>query len=167
MPLLEGTVTISSAFGDTTTTVVPGPIQILSVGAQGPTGPAGPPGPPAAALTAVAGVDLLTVGTVVVLTTDGTLIIADPTNIDHANLLLGMNISTGHMGDNINYLTVGEVTGLSDLSTGELYFVGLDGSLTAQSDLPVDGALWLRALGNAQSSTSFILDKQTPILNPN
>ena len=162
MPLAEGTVLITSVFGDQALAVIPSPPDVVTVGIQGPQGIPGEPGPPAAALTAPAGVDLLTVGTVVVLTTDGTLIVADPTNSAHATLLLGINVSTGHITDSINYLTIGEITGLSGLSTGNLYFIGLDGSLSIDSQ--AEGATWLRALGNAQSSTSFILDKQPPVL---
>jgi|SRR5579872_1198799 len=161
MPLVTGNVVITSEFGDTATTVIPGPISVVTVGAQGPAGPPGPPGPPAAALIAPAGVDLLTVGTVVVLTTAGTLILADPTNMAHATLLLGMTVSTGRMGANIEYLIVGEITGLSTLTVGQDYWLGLNGTLSTSYEAP--GATWFRYLGNAESSTKFILDKQTPI----
>jgi len=160
----EINVVVSNELGDVAVTLIPLTNVTISAGSQGLPGPPGPSGPPAAALTAPAGVDITNVGTVVVLTTDGTLIPADPTNAAHAVLLLGMNLSTGSTDETIQYITVGEIAGMTDLSVGELYFVGLAGSVVLQSDLPVIGATWTRALGNPQSSTSFILDKQTPVM---
>jgi hypothetical protein len=157
-------VSVNSEFGQVSTTVIPAPNVIINAGQQGLTGPPGPSGPPAAALVGSAGVNITEVGTVIVLTTAGTLIPADPTNPAHASLLLGMNLTIGLLTESIQYITVGEINGMSGLSIGELYFVGLAGSIVLQSDLPVDGATWSRALGNPQSATSFILDKQTPIM---
>lgn len=162
MPLVEGTVQISSIAGNTAITVVPGPINVVSIGVQGPTGPEGPSGPPAAALTAPAGADLTAIGTVVVLTTDGTLIPADPTNRTHATLLLGMNLTTGNTNAMIKYITVGEITGMSGLSVGQFYFAGANGSLTISS--PIASAQWNQPLGNANTEISFILDKQSVTL---
>lgn len=145
----------------TTTTVVPGGTNVISLGIIGPPGPQGPAGPPAAALQAPAGSNLNTLGTVIVLNTSGELIPADPTNINHATLLLGMSISTGSIGDTIQYLTVGEIAGMTGLTTGQSYWLGLNGSLS--TSYLAAGATWFRFLGNAQSTTSFILDKQPPV----
>jgi hypothetical protein len=155
-------ITVTKPKPYSTVTVIPGGTNVISLGIQGPQGPPGPSGPPAAALTAPAGVNLTNLGTVVVLTVDGTLIPADPTNSAHAILLLGMNISTGDMGDTIQYLTVGEITGMTGLTTGSIYWAGAAGSLTTSS--PIDSAAWSRVLGNAASETAFILDKQDVIL---
>ena len=88
--------------------------------------------------------------------------IADPTNVTHASLLLGMTVTTGLMGDTVDYITEGEIIDLSGLSTGDLYFIGLNGTLSTSP--MAGGATWARALGNANSTTSFILDKQFPVL---
>lgn len=164
MPLTEGTVLIESVFGSTTTTVIPGPIDIVSVGAQGPAGPPGPPGPSGGALSAIASIDLETLGNAVVVLDSGELALADPTNVAHATLLLGVNVTTGLATTSVDYITEGEIIGLSGLSRGSLYFLGLNGTLSTSPEAA--GATWLRALGNANSATSFVLDKQFPVLLP-
>jgi hypothetical protein len=152
--LVPGTVTITSEFGDSAVTVIPGPIQVVSVGAQGPQGPPGPEGPAGsgATITAICGTSI-TAGIAVCLV-NGLLYPADPTNVDVNSLYVGVSTESGSESDTITVAQLGSVT-TSGLTEGDRYFVGLDGVL---STTPVAmGAEWMRYIGTAQSTTVLIL----------
>lgn len=155
-------VTVSNDLGQVAATIVPVSNVVINAGQQGLQGIQGEPGPSGGSLTAVTSVNLLTLGNLVVVQSDGTLALADPTNASHARLLMGLNTTTGRLGTSVDYLPEGEAVGLSGFTTGSLYFAGLSGVLSTIPEAA--GAAWLRAIGNANSATSFVIDKQTPIL---
>jgi hypothetical protein len=148
MSLVEGTVTISSLLGDSTVTVIPGPIQVVSIGAQG---PAGPPGS-GSAVTAQCGVNIAA-GIACVLV-GGLLYPADPTNVTLAGLYVGISTEAGLTGHLITVNQLGQLN-TTGLTVGSRYFVGLLGVLST-TPLAV-GSTWMRYIGTAQSSTSLIL----------
>jgi hypothetical protein len=154
MTLIPGTVTITSEFGDSTVTVIPGPVRVVSVGAQGPQGPPGPEGPAGSGSTinAVCGTSIA--AGIAVCLVDGLLFPADPTNVNVNGLYVGVSTESGTESSTIAVAQLGLVTTTS-LTAGSRYFVGLLGNLSTS---PIaSGANWMRYVGTAQSPTELVL----------
>lgn len=155
MSLTPGNVTITSAFGDNAVTVLPGPIQVITVGGQGPQGPPGQ----SSLITGVCGVDIAA-GTVVI-SSSGMIFPADPTMAADAPLVVGISIEAKLTGQMISIAQLGEVA-LEGLAQGARYFVGSGGAL---STTPLAfGASWMRYIGTALSSNVLILISSVSIL---
>lgn len=151
MSLIPGTVIITSEFGDSAVTVIPGPVQVVSVGAQGPSGPPGPAGS-GSTIDGICGADIAA-GIACVLV-DGLLYPADPTNSIQANLYVGISTESGLTTATITIAQLGSLT-TTGLTLGSRYFVGLSGALSTS---PIaSGAEWFRYVGTAQSSTELVL----------
>jgi hypothetical protein len=154
MSLTPGSVTITSEFGDSAVTVIPGPVRVVSVGAQGPTGPQGPAGPAGSGSTisVICGVSI-SAGIAVCLI-NGFIYPADPTNAAVNGLYVGVSTESGSESSTISVAQLGVVT-TTGLVEGSRYFVGLNGIL---STTPVaEAAEWMRYVGTAQSSTELVL----------
>lgn len=130
----------------------PGPTQIITIGTQGPPGPPGPAGS-GGTFSAIAG-ETITINTVVVLLS-GLLYIADPSNSSHAGAVVGIAITSGDVDNSITVMQSGTISGLSDLSVDNIYYVGLDGSLS--TDMVAAGATWFQGLGRPISTTALVL----------
>lgn len=151
MTLVSGIITITSEAGATTTTVLPGPIQVVSVGAQGPTGPQGPAGS-GSTIDGLCGVDIA--AGIAVTLVNGLLYPADPTNASVNGLYVGVSTEAGSVDDTITISQLGALT-TAGLTQGDRYFVGLNGVLSVT---PIaSGATWMRYIGTAQSSTELVL----------
>lgn len=144
-------ITVINAPANTTTTVIPGPVQIVTLGIQGPIGPQGPAGS-GSTINGQCGASI-TVGTAVTLV-GGLLYPADPTDASVNGLYVGVATESGLITDTITVAQLGAIT-LSGLVTGDRYFLGLNGVL---STTPVAaGANWFRYIGTAQSPTELVL----------
>jgi hypothetical protein len=135
---------------------LPGPFQVVTIGTQG------PPGPPGTGnfLQAIAGANIAIFTAVVMV--NGLLLPADPTNVVHSPLFVGITITSALTGHSIKYATSGELDGMLGLNPGQRYYVGLNGSLSLSYSAP--GATWKKFLGQAKTTTSFILLPGTSVL---
>jgi hypothetical protein len=121
-------------------------------------GPPGPQGLSAAQFLAECGVTISS-GTVVVMV-NGLLYPADPTNPDHAALVVGISTQAGAQGMMISVYSSGELTGES-LVQGSRYYVGLNGALTTTAIAP--GATWAKCVGLAATSSTLVIQTSQPI----
>ncbi|MBX9669379.1 MAG: hypothetical protein K2X93_17270 [Candidatus Obscuribacterales bacterium] len=85
---------------------------------------------------------------------DGELFHADPTDIAHIGLIVGVSVSAANIGEEVRYLQAGELTGGS-FAEGERYYVGLAGALST-TPLAV-GAVWRKFIGVSKSTTVLVM----------
>lgn len=139
---------------NTTVTILPGAVQVVSVAQQGPPGPPGT----GSLLLATCGTNI-SIGICVVLI-DGQIFPGDPTNPSHAPLFIGVSTESGLTNQTIHVAQLGSIT-LSGLSETR-YFIGLNGTLST-SPVAMD-ATWMRYIGTAESATQLILVSSVSVL---
>lgn len=129
-------------------------------GDEGEPGPAGPPGP--AGGTAVlwpAGEQIF--GQRAVRAQDGLIYHPDVTVVEHAKAVFGIALQAGTIGDDPLQVQVsGELTEPGWNWVPGFVYCGQDGQLVQ----PAEATGWLLAIGRAISSTTIIIDIDTPLV---
>lgn len=87
--------------------------------------------------------------------------IADPTDINHANSIIGLATQSGILGDSIVVAPIGTVSGGSFVANA-IYYVGLTGTLNT-TQLPI-GAVWTKLIGIGESASKVIINMGETIL---
>lgn len=151
------TVTVINRAPNTQIAVVPGPTKIVTLGIQG---PAGPPGA-GSLIQQQCGTNIAT-GTVVI-SSGGLLYPADPTNLTHANAVVGVTTQAGITGQTINVAQGGEIS-LLGINQDAQYFVGLNGILST-TKIAI-GAVWFRYVGLGNVINSLLVVNTPSVFLP-
>lgn len=147
-----------------TTTILqslPQSCRITTIGIQGLTGPTGPIGPSGASalFEGTAGASILAFTAVVMVA--GLLYPADPTDISHAGLVVGLAISSASVSDPVTVQVVGEVISGVFPSNSRMY-IGLAGVLSTSPS--AIGAVWKKSIGLTKNVTTLVLSIQPTII---
>jgi len=95
----------------------------------------------------------------VYMNTDGSIYIADTSDVTLMGKIIGITTESGTLGESINVTTVGIITEMSGLTTGSYYFFNSAGNLT--TTVPTSG--FTQIMGNAVSATEFLVNMQIPL----
>jgi hypothetical protein len=86
---------------------------------------------------------------------NGLAYIADPTDLTHANRVIGLATQSGNSGDIIRVAQQGVVSSGSFV-TNSVYYINTNGNLTT-TQLPV-GAVWTKLMGVGKSDSVVIIN---------
>lgn len=137
--------------------VQPGIPEIVAIAEQG------PPGPPGTGSTIIATAGTtIALGTVLI-STGGKVYPADPTNLAHASIVVGIALQSKTLNENINIAQLGQIT-LSGIVQDAQYFVGLNGILS--TDIIAPSALWFRYIGLGESDNTLLVASSSSVLLP-
>lgn len=89
-------------------------------------------------------------GHMLLVSIDGLAYLADPTDLTHADAIIGVSKTAAGSGSAIEYIPFGDVAAGS-FTQNQTYFAGLNGTLST-SPIAV-GAAWMAKVGYAKSST--------------
>jgi hypothetical protein len=109
--------------------------------------------------TGTAGVNIS--GDMLLVLVNGFLYPADPTNVAHGPLVVGVSIGAGLANSTITYATSGDVAGGS-WTQGSRYYAGANGILSTTPQAP--GATWQKSVGIAKSASVLTLNMGPTIL---
>lgn len=137
----------------------PSQVQLITQGVQGPAGPQGPAGTGAiTSFTAGANIS----GDTAVVLIGGLLYEADPTNLSHAQAVVGVATQGGVTGATIQVATNGNIVSGGAWSVNQIYWIGLNGVLTNSPN--ISGAVWLKQVGIAQTSSQLLVEMQSTVI---
>lgn len=130
-------------------------VTISQVGTQGIPGPPGTGG-----YSEIEAGESISIYQVIVSGVDGRGYIADPTDLDDIGSVLGVAISSATIGNTVQYVSTGTITGGS-WTVGAKYFLGLNGSLSVTPRAL--GANWLQFIGVGKTATTFNIILGDPV----
>lgn len=152
----DTTVVVTTSTNSVTVEKQPSPsVTVSPVGLQGPPGPPGTSG----YSEGVAG-ETISVYKVIAIT-GSSIIVADPTNLNHAGKVVGIAIQSANSGSALQYVQIGTILGGS-WTPGTVYHLGLAGNLSTTPRAV--GAVFQQAMGVGQTSSSFSIIPFPPLL---
>jgi hypothetical protein len=130
----------------------------IAYGSPGAQGPQGAPGS-GATNSITAGENLS--GHRIIAILNNLAYLADPTNLSHGLVTIGVVRDAVSVGNTAIYYLTGEVSGGAFTANTD-YFVGLNGTLSTTPRAP--GATWMKRIGTAISSSILVIDPDPVIL---
>lgn len=94
-------------------------------------------------------------GHMLIVSIGGLAYLADPTDLSHADAIIGVSKTAASAGGSIEYIAIGDLAAGS-FTQNQTYFAGLNGTLS--TDPIAVGAAWMAKIGYAK--TSSILNVQ-------
>lgn len=103
--------------------------------------------------------EVISLHSVVMMSTDGMVYVADSSDLTHMDKILGVAITNQVAGGSVSVVTIGTIDGFSGLIVGTEYFVSSGGALTITP--PTTG--FTQVMGIATSATEFLVKMGMPM----